>query len=106
MAQPLSENEKMLAAQIAALTQLVADLKAASGEKPKPPPRPTASGTYRLTQPHYREGRLYAAGELITIKDEVPGLTWTVYDPKAEAAAALPVIPPPSRGRASDQSPT
>jgi hypothetical protein len=32
--------------------------------------------TYVLTQPHYRNGRLYAAGEKITVVDEAPGRTW------------------------------
>lgn len=42
---------------------------------------------------HYRKGRLYLEGELITIVNEKPSKTWTPYDPKARAEAAAVVVP-------------
>jgi hypothetical protein len=54
--------------------------------------------TYVLTQPHYRNGRLYQAGEKITVVDEAPGRTWV---PLEEHEAKLAKeredsdIPPP-----------
>ena len=74
----------------------------------KPPLDPKYKGekTYRLTQPHYRLGRLYQPGELITVTDEVPGRTWDLYEPEAEMKAArkaqLDASKPP---RASDTAP-
>lgn len=39
--------------------------------------------TYRLTQPHYRQGRYFNPGELITVTDEVPGKSWVLLEAKA-----------------------
>lgn len=32
--------------------------------------------TYRMTEPHYRKGKYYPAGSLITVVDEKPSVTW------------------------------
>lgn len=56
--------------------------------------------TFRLTEPHYRLGRTYQPGELITIENEVPGRTWELFDPNAPVVA--PVVVPPSVSRPSD----
>jgi len=42
---------------------------------------------------HYRKGRLYLEGELISIVNEKPSRTWTPYNPKARAEAAAVVVP-------------
>lgn len=80
-------------------------------EKPTVDPKHKGEKTYRLTQLHYRLGRMYQPGELITVVDEAPGRTWQLYDPKAEAEAAakarLAASRPPAddKGRPSDTSP-
>lgn len=33
--------------------------------------------SYRSTQPHYRQGHLYAPGDIITVTDERPSKHWT-----------------------------
>jgi hypothetical protein len=48
------------------------------------------SGTFRLTEPYYRQGRMYQPGELVTIKDEVPGKSWEPFDPHAKAEPVVP----------------
>lgn len=63
--------------------------------KPEPrPERKKASGTYVLTEKLYRAGRLYEAGERISITDEIPGKTWLplAEAEAAEAAARAPVV--------------
>lgn len=44
-------------------------------------PRPTTSGTFKLTEPYYRQGVMYLAGQTITIENEVPGKSWERVDP-------------------------
>lgn len=39
--------------------------------------------SYRLTQAHYRLGRYFNPGELITVTDEVPGKSWVPVEAKA-----------------------
>lgn len=53
--------------------------------------------TYRLTEPHYRLGRVYQAGELITVTDEVPGRTWVPLEAEKAAAATAPAPQPAKR---------
>lgn len=56
--------------------------------------RKPCSGTFRIgAGKHYRAGRLYEPGELITIEDEVPGKGWEPFDPNAKAT---PAVPPPA----------
>jgi hypothetical protein len=57
--------------------------------------------TYRLTQAHYRRGRLYGAGETITVTDERPGKSWVAVKavPTTELVDVVPVVV----GRAADQ---
>lgn len=54
-------------------------------EQPKQETQGVVKGTvtYRLTQPHYRQGRYYQPGELITVTDEKPGKTWVRVEAKA-----------------------
>lgn len=52
---------------------------------------------------HYRNGKMYLKGELVTVTDERPARDWKLYDPAAgtpiaQADAAAPV------GRASDRT--
>lgn len=50
----------------------------------------------------YKDGRLYAEGEEITIYDQEPGRDWVLKDSAAGVLAS--VIVPPVPGRASDQN--
>lgn len=48
--------------------------------------------SYRLSQPHYRQGIYLEPGSIVTVTDEIPGRTWTPVSPGAAAskvAAAL-----------------
>ncbi len=56
------------------------------------------SGTFRLTEKYYRAGRLYEPGELVTIKDEVPGRSWEPFDPNAKVEALVPEALPSDEG--------
>lgn len=51
---------------------------------------------------HYRKGKMYEPGELITVTDEKPGKDWVPYDPNAVKAVEVPA-PVAAAGRASDQ---
>lgn len=56
--------------------------------------RSKCSGTFVVgPAKHYRKGRLYLEGELISIVNEKPSKTWTPYDPKARAEAAVVPVP-------------
>ena len=81
--------------QMAALLEQNAALKdklLAIPSAPPPAPRlPKTSGTFRLTEPHYRAGKYYQAGELITVVDEEPGASWVPY---VEAGPELPAPAP------------
>lgn len=48
------------------------------------------TGTFVLTDRHYRAGRMYEAGDLVSIVNEVPGRTWLPYNPAAKTAPAVP----------------
>lgn len=103
--QPKTEVEQ-LRAELAEMRAVLSELRGAKPATAEKEPRQKATGTFRLVDRHYRLGRMYEAGELITIQDEVPGMSWVPYDAKAEAdAAAKARIPAPvSSGRAADQS--
>ncbi len=76
------------AARIAQLEAELASLKGA--------PRGVVKGpaTYRLTQPHYRQGAMHPAGTIITVTDEVPSRTWVPVDAKTPGAVTLaPLMP-------------
>jgi len=48
------------------------------------------TGRFRLTQQHYRLGRMYEPGDVIDLIDDVPGKTWVPYEDPAPLAP--PVI--------------
>ena len=52
------------------------------------------SGTFRLTEKHYRAGTLHMPGELITVENEVPGKSWEPFDPDAPVRPAVPKAAP------------
>lgn len=56
--------------------------------------RKPVSGTFRLTERHYRAGKLYDVGELITVENEVPGKSWEPFDPDAPRRAEVPKAAP------------
>lgn len=59
--------------------------------------RKVCSGTFVIgKEGHYRLGKLYAEGELITIDEEVPSKTWKPYDPHYKAPPAIPAAAPKS----------
>lgn len=58
--------------------------------------------SYRLTKPHYRQGRYYQPGEIITVTDEKPGKSWVPVEAGAVAATPSPEKSP--AGRAADQT--
>lgn len=51
---------------------------------------------------HYRKGKMYEPGELITVTDEKPGKDWVLFNPNAVKAVEVPA-PVAAAGRASDQ---
>lgn len=54
--------------------------------------------TYRLTKGHYRKGRLYAPGELLTVTDEPKARSWVLVDAgDIEASIAAKSASNPSR---------
>jgi ABC-type branched-subunit amino acid transport system substrate-binding protein len=85
MADPKKEQQSevdALKAEIAALKQAAesARLRAEAEELKKSLAANAApkrvSGTFRLTEPLYRDAVLYDAGAVIRIEDEVPGRSW------------------------------
>ena len=48
---------------------------------------------YQLSQPHYRDGRMFAAGECVRVKDEKPGKSWRpiVFDERYEMISRIPL---------------
>lgn len=62
----------------------VVPVRAALPEKHK------GTKTYRLRERYYRNGRLYEAGDTITLHDEAPGRTWELLEPLESAAPAAP----------------
>lgn len=61
--------------------------------------RKVCSGTFKVGPGgHYRLGKLYQAGELITIADEIPGKEWRPFDPNYKEPLVLP--PPAPKGSA------
>ena len=43
--------------------------------------------TYRMTEPHYRKGKYYPAGSIITVVDEKPSATWELVEDDASKGA-------------------
>lgn len=87
------------------LEREVAALKAKLEEKLAAKASPSGAivpGTksYRLTEPHYRRGRYFQPGEVITVTDEQPGKSWV---PVVEKAATQMVEAAPEPMRAADQ---
>lgn len=66
-------------------------------EAPKLDPKYKGTKTYRLTEFFYSQGRLYEAGELITVTDKVPGRTWELVEEEKPAPAKAPPPPPPAK---------
>lgn len=64
--------DKAELAELEALRKRVAELE---GAKPAAQIVPGRS-RWLLTQPHYRNGEMYQAGQVIEIENEVPGRTW------------------------------
>lgn len=57
--------------------------------------RRVCSGTFVIgKEGHYRLGRLYVEGELITIDEEIPSKTWRPYDPNFKAPPVVPAAAP------------
>lgn len=83
--------------------QIKAALEGADAPVGPPPLDPKYKGTltYRLTEPHYRLGRMYSAGELITVTDEKPGKSWVPYEGEVAVVPVAAALPP--AGRASDK---
>lgn len=53
------------------------------------------SGTFVVGErKHYRAGKLYEAGDLITIVNEKPSRTWTPYDSSPRRADRVPAPAP------------
>jgi hypothetical protein len=68
-------------------------------------PEHKGTKSYRLTETHYRDGRLYSAGEMITVTDEKPGTTWEPLDAK-EVEAAIAAKPKAKPTQAPAHAPT
>lgn len=56
---------------------------------------------YRVRVPHYRRGVYYAAGDIITVTDEVPSKTWVAVEER-QVTQIVETEPAPA-GRAADQ---
>ncbi|MCU0701851.1 MAG: hypothetical protein MUC96_35560 [Myxococcaceae bacterium] len=56
------------------------------------------SGTFELVERHYRLGRLYEVGELITVENEMPSRAFAVWNPNKppEAPPVSPLTVPSS----------
>lgn len=93
--QELQADMARLQADVARLTAML--VAARAGSKPVEVQRQKESGAFVSTRYHYRMGRYYSPGEVIHIKDEVPGKTWTrveqakpQLEPKPSAASLRP----------------
>lgn len=75
MAETKTQSLAELQAENAALKAELARLDAQRIRPRAPLPKDT--GDFVSTRPHYRAGRYYQAGEIISIVDESPGRTWT-----------------------------
>lgn len=63
-------------------------------QKKAVPPEFQGAKTYVVgPKKHYRDGRVYQAGELITVVNERPASDWTPHDPSAAAKPAAPSTP-------------
>jgi hypothetical protein len=60
-------------------------------EAPKLDPEYQGAKSYRLTEKHYRDGRLFEAGAKVTVTNEEPGTTWEpiAFDPALENITRL-----------------
>lgn len=56
---------------------------------------------YRLRVPHYRRGVYLAAGDIITVTDEVPSKTWVPVEERQ--VTQVVEVEPVASGRAADQ---
>lgn len=81
-----SLSAKDLKASAASENNTLEELQRAVEEKRR------CTGYFRLTQPHYRLGRMYEPGDVLHLKNDVPGKTWVPFDPKATTAVEVPVI--------------
>lgn len=55
---------------------------------------------YRLKAPHYRQGRYYKVGDVITVEDEKPSKTWERIDDAKTQPAPSPAKPEePAKGK-------
>jgi hypothetical protein len=75
--------------------------------QPKPEVAPEHKGTKTyMVGPsrHYRGGKLYKAGELVTVTDERPARDWVLVENKGAVKAPAPAPAPSKTGRASDQT--
>lgn len=92
--------------ELAAARQTLANLQA-SGARSSPfgpavelPAQFKGTKSYRLTQQHYRKGRMYQPGEIITVENERPGRSWVLIPDariaqaaeQLEAAALAPAV--------------
>lgn len=91
------EENKRLKALKAAAEKAVREDQAAAKEEPcfrnakgqLVPERFRGTKTYRLKQPHYRDGQYYGAGEKITVTDEKPSRTWELVTARTPAPAPV-----------------
>lgn len=101
-----AENER-LAAELAAAKKaateaskaVMEDLKAEKSAEPMfrnakgqmVPEKCRGTKTYLVgASGHYRNGKLYAAGEKITVTDEKPGKQWVLLEKSAQAPVSAP----------------
>lgn len=92
-----SENKALKrerASMEAEVQDTVARRLAGNGNTPRElKPEHKGAVTYRVGSRYYRQGRMYEAGEKITVVDEIPGKDWTVVT--SAAPVEVEVVPEP-----------
>lgn len=100
----MTEKEEIAAlkARIAALEK--GTLPAEKREKEPLAPEHKGTKSYVSSTKHYRDGRLYEPGQVITVTDEKPGKDWVLYEaPVAEKKAHAAPAHGGSSARPSDK---
>lgn len=108
MAEQPQKSPPAPAVDVAALQARIAQLENALAAKAPTIPAPftlpekyKGTKSYTVQAKHYRQGRMFEPGEVITVTDEVPSRTWVPFEvPKVVA----PTAPPPAPLRATDQA--
>lgn len=87
MAPPVEAPKADIAALQARVAQLEKELAAKAPAVVMPgelPAKYRGTKSYVCGQKHYRKGRMYEIGEVVTVTDEIPSRTWAPVDEAVE----------------------